>query len=60
VINDESYWVYVMKNGNILKRSVKIGRAGENSIEITKGLKAGDTIIKNPIVVARRTGKEVE
>lgn len=60
VINDESFWVYVMKNGNILKRSVKIGTAGTGSIEITKGLKAGDTIIRNPIVIAKRTGKEVE
>jgi hypothetical protein len=59
VINDKSFWVYVMKGGNVLKRPVKIGKAGADSIEIISGLKSGDTIIRNPIVIARRTGKEV-
>lgn len=59
VLNDTSYWVYVMKGGTVVKRAVTVGAFGEDSIEITKGLKAGDMIVRNPIVIAMRTGKEV-
>jgi len=58
VLNDTSYWVYVMKGSNVLKRPVTIGEVGADSIEITKGLKPGDMIIRNPIVIAMRRGKE--
>lgn len=55
---EDKYWVYVMKGGNVLKRSVTTGEVGEDSIEITKGLKPGDTIVKNPLAIAQRNNKK--
>lgn len=55
---EDKYWVYVMKGGNVLKRAVMVGEVGEDNIEITKGLKSGDVIVKNPLAIAQRNNKK--
>ena len=42
---DGEYAVTVMKNGNQIERSVEVGLAGDETTEITSGLKEGEEVV---------------
>lgn len=45
IIGTEEQYVYILKNGQAKKRSIKIGEISDNNIQVTSGLKEGDQII---------------
>jgi HlyD family secretion protein len=44
-------WVYVDREGQVLRQDIEIGRTNEKFVEITQGLSEGDQIVLNPMAI---------
>ena len=57
---DNKYYVYVLEDGKAKKRGVTKGTAGRDRTEITKGVKAGETVITSLEAKGLVEGKQVK
>jgi RND family efflux transporter MFP subunit len=49
-IKDQT-WVYVDREGRVLRQDIELGRTNEKFVEITQGLSEGDQIVLNPMAI---------
>lgn len=47
----EQTWVYVDREGKVMRQDIELGRTNEKFVEITQGLTEGDQIVLNPMAI---------
>jgi len=47
--DDEGDYVYVLNNGQVERKNIKVGLKGKGKAEILSGLEAGEEVITSPI-----------